>query len=712
MEATGSDAANESVRTEGMTAPNSDGEYDIEKTVRIMNSLEAAQAHSGSFSELLLYMAKQDYAGVAAEVLAAKRKIFPVLEAMNDLQKKISDASTVTGYLNAMSECAEEELGSRGVTASVVAVYKGGGGILAVEKAFDTYKKQNKIKKEARKELEKINRRYIAYIEEYAPVYHKYMAEWNRLCLLKDKAYIDIYSGRYADALNETAQILSLHPANQEGMLLKSLALISLGPKQRPEYVSPADVESNHRLLLSGTNQYSAATLANPLYFTAERTLDEYLGMYPDKAAPALLLKGLLYRSTGNRAKAMTFFEQAAVEYPRQAEALTDILNSYNNRAYLEKSAEGLYLLNYYRSTMEGFGIFSPNFQKAAMLAEENRTGESMQEIYKHFFRRSNQAVRHCLLSDMQYCENRLSSSFYPLFLESSHIDVDYEASSKFMGMGAKKDKIDVTVTNRSDARMENVRIFLCIHYTGMYTDDYEVVKIPVDKNIIDAYETAEFESVALAPHTVDQITRIRGIVMTDDKIGWADTPEAKSGRALAETRKHTDLTPEMAERRMRYMSDLDLKAPVLKRTIAENMRINGTPLESASVRRLLSGVAVQDVSLKNLAKEVAPGGVLAKAYSEINRFFADSDADKLRIEFPRILTLLQPAFTIRQPGDPNVVRPESDVLAGEYIRVVFDKTPADGEILPLYVYGNCISFRIDIKRNGDRYDAVAINEV
>lgn len=689
--------------------PDNSGAYDIEKTVRIMNSLEVAQAHCGSFSELLLYMAKQDYTGVAPEVLVEKKKIFPVLEAMNDLQKKIADASTVMGYLNAVTESVESDIENNGVTASVVAVCKGGGGGLYVaEKAFDTYRKQKKIKKDARKELEKINRRYIDYIEDYAPVYHKYMDEWNRLCLLKDKAYIDVYSGRYADALNGAAQILNMAPGNQEGMLLKSLALISLGPRQRPEYVSPTDVELNHKLFISGTNQYSQATLANPLYFTAERTLDEYLSAYPDKAAPALLLKGLLYRNIGNTDKAMTFFEQSAVEYPRQAEALTDILNSYNNRAYLTQSAEGLYLLNYYRSTMEGFGIFSPNFQKASMLAAANRTGESMQEIYKHFFRRSSQAVHHCLLSDMQYCENNLASSFYPLFLESSYIDIAYEPSSKFLGMGSKKDKVDITLTNRSDALMENVRIFLCIHYTGMYTDDYEVVKIPYDKNIIDPYETVVFENVSLAEHTTEQITRIRGIVMTDDKIGWADTPETKESRAVAESRKNTDTTPEQTERCARYMSDLNLKSPVLKQLIAENMRINGAPLEVTLIKKLFkSGNMQNNLTVKDMAL-----GWVTNGLSVVNKLFADNDVGKLRMELPRILTLLQPSFTINPLGDAGVIRPESNVLAGEYIRVVFDKTIGDGETVPLYIYGNCISFRIDIHRNGDGYDIVSIDEI
>ena len=55
-------------------------DYDLEKTVRVINALELAQVRSNSFDEFLDYMARQDYTGVAPDVLEAKRKLFPVLE--------------------------------------------------------------------------------------------------------------------------------------------------------------------------------------------------------------------------------------------------------------------------------------------------------------------------------------------------------------------------------------------------------------------------------------------------------------------------------------------------------------------------------------------------------------------------------------------------------------------------------------------------------
>ena len=51
-------------------------DYDLEETIRILNSLEIAQTQSKNFDDFLLYMAKQDYSRVAPEVLKAKAK-FP-----------------------------------------------------------------------------------------------------------------------------------------------------------------------------------------------------------------------------------------------------------------------------------------------------------------------------------------------------------------------------------------------------------------------------------------------------------------------------------------------------------------------------------------------------------------------------------------------------------------------------------------------------------
>ena len=108
----------------------------------------------------------------------------------------------------------------------------------------------------------------------------------------------------------------------------------------------------------------------NAYYQAAITALQTYQSLYPSKSAPALLLNGVLQMDMGNEKAALSYFDQAAIEYPRQAEELTDLLNAYRSRTYLNKSVEGMYLLNLYKSTMEGFGLFSPNFYKAVLYIE------------------------------------------------------------------------------------------------------------------------------------------------------------------------------------------------------------------------------------------------------------------------------------------------------------------------------------------------------
>lgn len=458
--------------------------------------------------------------------------------------------------------------------------------------------------------------------------------------------------------------------------------------------------EGPRPLPLADPEAEAAAALADPRYYTAERILDEYLRRYPDKAAPALVLQGLLFRRTGRPDKAMASFEQAAVEYPRQAEALTDILNAYNNRAYLDKSAEGLYLLNYYRSTMEGFGMFSPNFQKAALLLAENRIEESRQEIYRHFFRRSRQAAYHCLLSDMQYCETHLPAGFRSLFLEAGHIDLEYEPSAAFLGMGRKSDRLDVALVNRSDLRLENVRLFLCIHYTGMYTDDYEVVKVPLEKNLVQPFERVGFDAVEIAPHTVDAITRIRAIVVADDRIGWVDTPEIKRSRATAAVLRPAERAE--AARRGNAADDFVPDAPEIKRLIAERMRVNDRPLRTTD-----------RAPLRTAQRPDAQASLPRRAMQAVGELFGDKQADKLRIDLPRILALFDPVFTIHAAGETDKTRyPERNTLSGEYIRLVFDLRPGKDETVPLYLYGNALRLRIEIAEADGSFELIAIEEV
>lgn len=259
-------------------------------------------------------------------------------------------------------------------------------------------------------------------------------------------------------------------------------------------------------------------------FASAMTTLDEYMAQNPDKTAPAMLLRGVLFQRMGEAEQALSCFHQASVEYPRQAAQLSDMLDSYCMRTYLNKTSEGLYLLQLYRSMMEGNGVFSPNLMKAKYYADNGRQEESRNEIYNHFFRRGNQKYYDGLLSDMQFCEQNLPVGFKQLLIDRKFLDVKVEPDSRWLVL-TDDEEMQLTIRNKSGKRLENVRLFLCIHYTDMYKDEYNVVKVPQTVSIIEPDEEITIKDIPLGyrDKKYPDITRIRAIAMTDDRLCWVD---------------------------------------------------------------------------------------------------------------------------------------------------------------------------------------------
>ena len=135
-----------------------------------------------------------------------------------------------------------------GMTGGMEAVSQAAGAInAATNAAFDHYAEEQKLKRKSwKKQIKEVKEQYISYLSEFAPVYYKYMKEWDKLCLNKDKAYLDIYAGRAEDALNSAEAVLRQSPENREGLLLRSLCLIELGKLNREEGIQfrlPFDIE-------------------------------------------------------------------------------------------------------------------------------------------------------------------------------------------------------------------------------------------------------------------------------------------------------------------------------------------------------------------------------------------------------------------------------------------------------------------------------------
>ncbi len=658
---------------EAIEAQGSD-DYDIEETVRILNGLEVAQSQSDNFYSFLEYMAKQDYSRVPSDVLRAKERILPILQKMFELQKQYDELNDIWMLARSASTGVTdfaEKANPIGVLSSIFAgdpMSTAGVNQTLVEAktaAFQQYENDQKLKESLKKEIEDLHLAYIDYLTEYAPIYIKYMKEWDRLCLDRDKAYLDIYAGRTVEAYNAVDKVLERHPANREAMLLKALTLIQLTP------TNPNLSDFNSQLSTAETDTAALRPDDDHLQ-EAEAIISNYTDLYPDRTAPSLVLKGMIYLKQGNEAKAMSCFDQASVEYPRQAAALTDMLDSYRNRTYLNRSSEGKYLLHLYRSTMEGYGMFSPNLLKAKYYADNGDAERAKEEIFNHFYRRGNQGVYDCLLSDMQYCEQNMYSTFKQLLIEQSYIDVDVEPTTDWI-VSKNDDEVKVTIHNRSDIDLENVRIFLCLHYTDMYRDEYDVVKCP-SVNIIKHHDTTEIGTVALnyEDKKYNDITRIRAIAMTDDKICWIDNVDYKYMHAYEASRNQSDAAKKSVvttdkNRREQLLHDFNVTASDIISAVKSGIKVYG-----------------KDKTLWDNVTDLLPG-----------------TENTLTFELPRLLSLIDPVFSLNQLKDKeHAIRPTENTLNGSNIRLRFDYQPAEGDRFPLYIYSDYINLKVTVQMN------------
>lgn len=678
-------------------------DYDLEKTVRVINALELAQVRSRNFDEFLDYMARQDYTGVAPDVLEAKRKLFPVLEYTYKLQEKdkqLSDAwmlvrGAARGGETLVANTSASELfrAAHGDIFAILGIVNGEDAERSTNEAFEQYEKDKKLKAKIQEDLQKLKVSYRKYLEDYTPIYKKYMQEYDALCVKKDKAYLDIYAGRVDEALAQTQDILRKYPDNAETMLLQSMTLIMKGStKHVPDVITPIPVEgtpvtdSLSSLLPPPSSALPPSSLLPPPFSQAQSLLDRYTQMYPDRTAPALVLEGLLQQKLGNEQTAMSRFHQASVEYPRQAARLTDMLDSYNTRTYLNKTPEGQYLRRLYASTMEGYGLFSPNLLKAKYYADQGKTEQSREEIYNHFFRRGNQGIYDELLSDMQFCEENLYGPFRSLLLEQSYIDVSVEPESSWL-FWHSDDVMHVTLKNRSDMDFENVRIFLCIHYTGMYKDEYDVVKVPKEVNIVNKHSTVDFDTVSISypDKTYDDITRVRAIAMFEDRICWVDDVNYKEANALAFLRNgRRNVSEKQEQARQEYLSNYSLDPQRLQRTLREGITVL-PPEEDPTVEK--------------------------GWWDRFTTWFTSPDND-LRIELPRVLAMADPVFSLHPLDDEDALTPVDNDLVGTAIRLHFDYEPAYEEQLPLYIYSEAATFRIDIIYKGKDSEVVGVEIV
>ena len=505
--------------------------FSLEATIKTIITLDEAIKNVKDVQEYTEYLYKQDMSGVGADVISCYQNLLPELDNLYDAEaeKEVGESVWIAfsefGGVSAVAVNSGIQIYEGDIIKGSLNLAKAGADAMQI--AGDRYEREVEVLKK----IKKIKNNYLEYVKFSSPIYLKYMTEWDKLCAQRDQAYISLYNSNYSSVVMFANKALEISPNDRESILLKGFALLSLNNKD--------NFNEEQELI-----QFSEI----------ETIIDSYFERFPSSTAPAFVLKGILEYQKGEIENALTSFDEASILYPKQSEALLDLMNIFKVRSSIFRSVESEFIVKTYMSTMEGFGNFSPNFQKAIIHRDLGNNPKAIEEIKRHFFRRGNQVVQDYLPGDLNFCNKYLPNIFSKMFVERPFVDIEVSKGSLI----DPKNSLRVKMTNNSNRTIENVRLFLCIHFTDSYKDSYQVFKVPDALNNLQPYSEKDFEqpveidyqwlgSKKIVP---EDIVKLRGVVITDDIVSWIDEEGFKfqTAKELSEKfgKLKTDLPKEL----------------------------------------------------------------------------------------------------------------------------------------------------------------------
>ena len=505
----------------------------LEATIKTIFVLDEAIKNVKDVNEYKEYLYKFDMSGVAPEVVECFIKLVPILDNLYDseIEKEINESLWLV-----FSELNDVEQTLINAGTQFVAKDYMGAALTALQArndarkiGFDRYKKDLEIQKKIRD----INNDYHKYLKFSSPIFLKYMSEWDKICAQRDQAYISLYNSNYNKVLEFSEEALKISSTDREATLLKGFSLLKL----------------NNFDMGNSEGQFTDN-------IEIQNLLDNYFNKFPESTAPAFILKGMFEYKKGDIESAMTSFDEASILYPKQSEELLDLANIFNIRSSIFRSVESEFISKSYMSMMEGFGNFSPNFQKAIIHNDLGNTNKALEEIKRHFFRRGNQVVQDYLPGDLNFCNKYLTDIFSKMFVEHPFVDIEVSKGSII----DPKNSLRVKMINNSDRFIENVRLFLCIHFTDTYKDSYQVFRVPDALNNLDAFSEKKFDEPLVVNYkwldsekeVPEDIVRVRGVIITDEIVSWIDEEGFKFKEAQENFNKYgienTNFSSEMLQ--------------------------------------------------------------------------------------------------------------------------------------------------------------------
>ncbi|MCQ2133252.1 MAG: hypothetical protein MJY90_07985, partial [Bacteroidaceae bacterium] len=175
-------------------------------------------------------------------------------------------------------------------------------------------------------------------------------------------------------------------------------------------------------------------------------------------------------------------------------------------------------------------------------------------------------------------------------------------------------------------------------------------------------------------------------IAMTDDKICWIDDVNYKYTRAYEQSKqagKQPSAAAEQLTPREQFLRDFKVDADDLAQAVKTGIKVYG--------------------DVKNGDKSL---------WESVSDIWSSKD-NKLKIELPRILSLIDPVFSLKPLKDKDsAILPEENFLNGNNIRLKFDYEPKDGDTIPLYIYSDYINLKITLKFTGGKPSVESIERV
>lgn len=485
-----------------------DAPVDIDRTVRVLHQVDESMRHQDDLPGFLATVAKEDWRGVPREVLAARSKIL-------DVQLELYGKQVEKEEQEAMWTLSRDIVLT---TLSVVSV-KGEGGLAptasfevdreAARQRLDELQKAESERRQLVRDVNQLEGKLIRASMDYAVVWAKYMEEYDRLSIHRDRAWLASRRDDWVEVEREAKIAIEMAPNDIEAHLLLARSYIEEGTPEKREM--------------------------------ALALVDDVMQRHPNSAAPAMLLRGLVKERQRDLAGAQADYEQASQLYPSSASALADVLDPYKIRSNLRKSRAGAGIVESYASTMVGAGYFSPELHMARLAYTRGDREAGKRKVVDHFERRRAQGQWDFILADLVWAEEVLGDDFRSIFPEESYLDL--HAEKTMLGLGQK---LGVRVDNRSQRTLKNAALVLCVRFTDMLTGDY--VTFPGERTMPEILprKSTDFGVVDLDTEvfgklrTENDIVEMRAILVTDDGVLWVDTEKYKDERR-AEAKAHPD---------------------------------------------------------------------------------------------------------------------------------------------------------------------------